>query len=101
MHAVAFLLAAGVAGAGSPPVSGGFDHVVVTARGPRTPAPAFGLDTGKGLLVAPAPKVAPARPGPQCAVRVVPADPEVDRGIHRPAPDVVDPAMAVSGRCAP
>jgi hypothetical protein len=102
MHAAVLLLAAGVAAPGAPPVVRGFEDVVVTAEAPPAPPPALGQDLRKGLLVAPERSgAAAARPGPKCAVRVVPADPDVDRGIHRPAGDVVDPAMAVRGRCVP
>lgn len=37
---------------------------------------------------------------PICTMRVVPADPDVDRGIARPAPAEVDQRMVVNSRCA-
>ena len=102
MHASSLILAAGIAAPGSQPAVRTFDHVVVTAQGPQASAPAFGLDLRKGLLVTPDRTAGkPTKEGPRCAVRVTPADPDVDRGIHRPTEDVVDPAMAVRGRCVP
>ena len=102
MHAAWLFLAAGVVAPGSQPALRGFDHIVVTAPAPKAISPAFGLDLGKGLVVTPDRNAVPARrQGPQCAIRVAPADPDVDRGIHRPRTEIVDPAMAVRGRCVP
>ena len=103
-------LVLGLAGAvaeGAPPSPGALDTVALhfPALFRRAPARVFNAPAGPSLVVTDGPTADPTLALPRkpgrvvCVIRVLPADPNLDRGILQAAPPNIDPGIQAKSGC--